>query len=115
MAFSKDAPELITLGSRGLRIDLIFLPVIGYQIVASNYFQAIGKAKISIFLAFLRQVIVLIPIILILPRFWGLNGLWISQPIADIVAAILTSFFLYKEMLTMKHLEKFEKNKKEVI
>ncbi len=115
MAFAKDAPALITLGSRGLKIDLIFLPVIGYQVVASNYFQAIGKAKISIFLSFLRQVIVLIPIILILPRFLGLNGLWISQPIADIVAAILTSIFLYKEMLAIKHLEKFEKNKKEII
>lgn len=103
MAFAKDAPELIELGSRGIRIDLMFLPIVGYQIVASNYFQAIGKAKISILLSFLRQVIVLIPIILILPKFLGLTGLWLSQAIADIVAALITSYFLYKEMRSMKH------------
>lgn len=101
-AFSANVPDLITLGSHGIRIDLMFLPIIGYQIVASNYFQAIGKAKISIFLSFLRQVIVLIPIILILPKFLGLNGLWLSQPIADIVAAIITTYFLIKDMKTLK-------------
>ncbi|KOA21507.1 multidrug export protein MepA [Clostridium homopropionicum DSM 5847] len=109
--FAKDAPELIELGSRGIRIDLMFLPIIGYQVIASNYFQAIGKAKISLFLSFLRQVIVLIPIILILPNFLGLTGLWLSQPIADVVAAILTSFFLYKGMKELKQLEKLELSK----
>jgi Na+-driven multidrug efflux pump len=115
MAFAKDAPELLKLGSQGIRIDLMFLPIIGYQVTAANYFQAIGKAKVSIFLGFLRQVIVLIPIILILPRFFGLTGLWLSQPIADIIAALLTSYFLYKEMIAIRHLEKFEKHKKEVL
>jgi Na+-driven multidrug efflux pump len=50
--FSKNDPDLINLGAHGLRIDLMFLPIIGYQIVASNYFQAIGKAKYQFFLAF---------------------------------------------------------------
>ena len=107
-AFAKDAPELIAIGTRGIKIDLMFLPIIGYQVVGSNYFQAIGKAKVSLFLSFLRQVIVLIPIILILPNFLGLTGLWLSQPIADIIAAILTSFFLYKGMKELKQLEKSE-------
>lgn len=115
MSFAKDSPELIVLGSRGIRIDLMFLPIVGYQIVASNYFQAVGKAKISIFLSFLRQVIILIPIILILPKFLGLTGLWLSQPIADIAAALLTSYFLYKEMKAMNHLEKLVNNVQEVI
>lgn len=110
-AFAKDAPELITIGTRGIKIDLMFLPIIGYQVVASNYFQAIGKAKISLFLSFLRQVIILIPIILILPNFLGLTGLWLSQPIADIVAALLTSIFLYKGMKELKQLEKLELSK----
>lgn len=113
-AFAKDAPELITIGTRGIKIDLMFLPVIGYQVVASNYFQAIGKAKISLFLSFLRQVIILIPIILILPNFLGLTGLWLSQPIADIVAALLTSIFLYKGMKELKHLEKLELSKTKI-
>jgi Na+-driven multidrug efflux pump len=114
-AFAKDAPDLVKLGSRGMRIDLMFLPIVGYQIIASNYFQAVGKAKISIFLSFLRQVIVLIPIILVLPKFLGLDGLWLSQPIADIVATLLTSLFLFREIKQIDHLEKFEENKKDII
>ncbi len=110
--FSKNDPDLINLGAHGLRIDLMFLPIIGYQIVASNYFQAIGKAKISIFLSFLRQVIVLIPIIIILPKFLKLNGLWLSQPIADITAALITGYFLYKDIKELNGLEIYEKNKK---
>lgn len=96
--FAKDAPNLIALGCHGIRVDLIFLPIVGYQIVTANYFQAIGKAKISIFLSFLRQVIILIPIILILPNFFALDGLWLSQPIADVAATIITSYFFIKDI-----------------
>lgn len=111
-AFAKDAPNLVELGSKGIKIDLMFLPIVGYQIVASNYFQSVGKANISIFLSFLRQIIVLIPIIIILPKFLGLNGLWFSQPIADIFAAILTSFFLIREMKQIKDESNTQKNYK---
>ncbi|KEI02939.1 MATE family efflux transporter [Clostridium botulinum] len=97
-AFAKDAPNLIKLGSHGIRIDLILLPLVGYQIVTSNYFQAIGKAKISIFLSFLRQVIVLIPLICILPKFLQLDGIWLSQPIADIAATLITSYFFIRDI-----------------
>lgn len=114
-AFAKDAPELVKLGSKGIRMDLMFLPIVGYQIVASNYFQAIGKAKISIFLSFLRQVIVLIPVILILPKFLGLNGLWLSQPIADIVTALITGLFLFREIKSINHLKKYKEHKNVVI
>ncbi|MCY6959106.1 MATE family efflux transporter [Clostridium brassicae] len=104
--FSKNDMDLIKLTSRGLRIDLLVLPIVGYQIVSSNYFQAIGKAKISIFLSFLRQVIILIPIIIILPKFLKLDGLWLSQPIADIAAALITGYFLYKDIKELNYLEK---------
>ncbi|KGN01148.1 multidrug transporter MatE [Clostridium novyi A str. 4570] len=108
-AFAKDAPNLINLGCRGIRIDLILLPLVGYQIVTSNYFQAIGKAKISIFLSFLRQVIVLIPIIIILPKFLGLDGIWLSQPIADIAATLITSYFFIRDIKLLKRQEKLMK------
>ncbi|WP_102399723.1 MATE family efflux transporter [Haloimpatiens massiliensis] len=100
--FIKDDIELLNIGARGLRIDLIFLPIIGMQIVGSNYFQAIGQAKTAMFLSLLRQVVILIPLILILPTLFKLDGLWMSQPCADVIAFILTGFFLYRGMKELK-------------
>ena len=90
--------ELINLGARGLRIDLIVLPILGFQILGASYFQAINEAKTSMILSILRQVIVLIPLILILPLFFKLDGLWLSQPCADLIATVLTAFFLCKSI-----------------
>lgn len=95
--------DLVNLGSRGLRIDLIVLPILGFQILGANYFQAINEAKTSMILSILRQVIVLIPLILILPMFLQLDGLWFSQPCADIIATALTAFFLCKSIKKFKH------------
>ncbi|MCJ7690791.1 MAG: MATE family efflux transporter [Clostridiaceae bacterium] len=100
--FNKD-PELVAIGIHGIRIYLFMLPIIGFQIVSSNYFQAIGKAKISIFLSLSRQVIILIPLLFILPRFFSLNGVWASAPTSDVISSILTAIFLYAEI---KHLNK---------
>lgn len=98
--FNKD-PELISIGVHGSRIYLCMLPIVGFQIVSSNYFQAIGKAKIAMFLSLSRQVIILIPLLLILPRFWGLDGIWMCGPLSDAMASILTGIFLFIEI---KHL-----------
>jgi putative MATE family efflux protein len=100
--FVGNNPELINLGSRGLRIDLIFLPILGFQILGASYFQAINEAKTSMILSILRQVIVLIPLIFILPIFFELDGLWLSQPVADIIATALTAFFLHKSIKGFK-------------
>ena len=109
--FNKD-PGLIGVGAHGIRIYLFMMPVIGFQIVSSNYFQAIGKAKISIFLGLSRQVIILIPLLFILPRFLGLNGVWISGPSSDAIASILTAIFLFVEI---KHLNRLHGEDKDVI
>lgn len=100
--FIKNDIELLNIGARGLRIDLLFLPIIGMQIVGSNYFQAIGQAKTAMFLSLLRQVVILIPLILVLPTFFKLDGLWMSQPCADVIAFLLTAFFLYRSMKELK-------------
>jgi len=97
-AFISNSPDLTNLGSRGLRIDLMFLPILGFQILGASYFQAINEAKTSMLLSILRQVIVLIPLILILPLFLNLDGLWFSQPCADLVATGLTAIFLYRSI-----------------
>lgn len=86
--------ELIDIGSRGLKIIIIAFPVIGFQIIGSGYFQATGKALASLFLALSRQVLFLIPLILILPPYLGLDGIWISFPIADILAVIITFYMM---------------------
>ena len=109
--FNKD-PELIAIGVHGIRVYLFMLPIVGFQIVSSNYFQAIGKAKISIFLGLSRQVIILIPLLFILPRFFGLNGVWISGPSSDAIASIITAIFLFIEI---RHLNKLHGEDKDVI
>ncbi|MBW9152678.1 MATE family efflux transporter [Clostridium estertheticum] len=101
--FVGNNPELIKLGAHGLRIDLIVLPILGFQILGASYFQAINEAKTSMVLSVLRQVIVLIPIILILPLFLELDGLWFSQPCADLIATALTAFFLVRSIKKLRN------------
>lgn len=96
-AFNKDQ-ELMNITVNGLRKYAFAMPIIGISIVGSNFIQSIGKAKMSMLLGLLRQVIVLIPMIMILPNFLGLNGIWVAQPIADIVSAIITGIVLVKEI-----------------
>jgi putative MATE family efflux protein len=99
--FNSQSEELLNIGVKGLRIFLAALPIIGFQIIVSNYFQSIGKAGIAAFLSMLRQVIVLIPVLLILPGYLGLTGVWLASPVSDIVSGIVISFYLVREI---KHL-----------
>lgn len=96
-AFNKDQ-ELMNITVNGLRKYAFAMPIVGISIVGSNFIQSIGKAKMSMLLGLLRQVIVLIPMIMILPNFMGLNGIWLAQPTADIVSAIITGIVLFKEI-----------------
>ncbi len=99
--FNKD-PKLMKISINGARIYLLMLPIIGISITGSNYIQSIGKAKIAMVLSLLRQVILLIPMILILPRIFGLNGVWYAQPVADFLATVITAIILYKELKSYK-------------
>ncbi|MEG2514752.1 MAG: MATE family efflux transporter, partial [Bacteroidaceae bacterium] len=71
-----DSKELIELANTGLRIGIMMFPFVGCQIVISNFFQSIGKARVSIFLSLSRQLIYLIPFLIILPKTWGVEGVW---------------------------------------
>ena len=99
--FNSQSDELLNISTRGLRIFLAVLPIIGFQIIVSNYFQSIGKAGIATFLSMLRQVIVLIPVLLIVPGYLGLTGVWLASPVSDVVSGIVISFYLAREI---KHL-----------
>ncbi len=93
--------ELMAIGVKGLRINLSMLPVIGFQIVSSNYFQATGKPKKSAFLGLSRQVLILIPALIILPRFFGLTGVWAAAAVSDLLATITTGLFLFYDLKTL--------------
>lgn len=95
--FSKD-PNLIAAGKNALRLCMIFLPLAGSQSVGAAFFQSLGKAIPALLLSLSRQVLVLIPLILILPHFLGLNGIWLSMPAADLVTFIITMSFVLDEL-----------------
>ena len=99
--FTSDA-ELTELSVTGLRITVMFFPIIGFQMVTSNFFQSIGMAKKAIILSLSRQVLILIPCLLILPLFWGADGIWFSMPISDILASLIAGFMLYNQFKQFK-------------
>ena len=96
--FTKD-PRLQEICLSGIKIYLSTMPLVGICILGPIYFQSIGRVKYSIFLTLLRQVILFIPIISIISKSIGMKGVWISQPIADISAALIISVFLTKEIM----------------
>lgn len=100
-AFTTDN-KLIELTTIGMRLNLLMFSIVGFQMVTSNFFQSIGKAKISIFLSVSRQVLFLIPALLILPHFFGLNGVWLGSPTADITSSILTFIVLKWQIKKIK-------------
>lgn len=108
--------ELVSIGSSGIRIYLFMLPVVGFQIISANYFQSIGKAKISIFLSLLRQVILLIPLYIILPKIFGtLTSVWFAGPLADGTASIVTGILLLRELRRLNNAHNSEDNNKEAL
>lgn len=94
--------ELIRLAAKGLRITVVFFPIIGFQMVTSNFFQSIGMASKAIFLSISRQVLILIPCLLILPRYYGQFGVWVSMPVSDITASLIAGSMLVWQMKKLK-------------
>lgn len=105
--FNSKDKELVNIGANGMKIFFTMLPLIGFQIVSSNYFQATGKPKQAMLLSLSRQVLMLIPAIIILPRFFDLNGVWMAGPTADFFSSLLTGTFILIELKKLQklHLE----------
>lgn len=89
---------LTSLATHALKTFFLVLPIVGFQIVCAGYFQAVGKALQSAVLSLSRQVLFLIPLLLILPKFWGLEGAWRTPPIADVLSVLLTGTLIFYEM-----------------
>jgi Na+-driven multidrug efflux pump len=90
--FNRD-PALLKLGTTALTRWFLLTPLVGFQIIAGNFFQAVGKSRIALFLTLSRQGIFLIPSILLFAHFFGLQGILYSAPVSDLLSFLLTSIF----------------------
>jgi len=89
--------ELIDIVVPGMRIVFSVFPIVGFQMVTSNFFQSIGMPGKAIFMSLSRQVIFLLPFLLILPRIYGVNGVWYSMPASDFMASMVALYLLIKQ------------------
>lgn len=104
-AFNRD-PELVRFGAQALRTWFLCMPVVGFQIISANYFQAIGRPYSATLLTLTRQVILLIPAVLIFSDFWGLEGILYAAPFADSLSAVLTAIWFWRGMRQLDRLSK---------
>ena len=87
-------PTMIDIAAKGFTIAVAMFPFVGIGMVASNFFQSIGKPRRAIALSVTRQVIFLVPLLIFMPRFFGIEGVWYCMPIADVASAILAAVLL---------------------
>ena len=97
--------ELMNLSSRAMRIMLIVFPIVGFQMISTNFFQSLGMVRKSVILSLSRQILFLLPLLYLLPINFGADGVWISFPISDTMATVLTIILL------MRLFKKFSKLK----
>lgn len=101
MMFTSDE-NLIEVAAKGLRISFMFYPIVGFQMVTSNFFRSIGYAGTSIFLSLTRQLLFLLPLMFILPHFFGLGGIWASMPAADLISCIVSASMMVYHLRRLK-------------
>ena len=96
---------LLNMSAEGMRILTIGFPIVGFQMIGTNFFQCLGMVKKSIILSLSRQLLFLLPLLYCLPLWMGANGVWMSFPISDVLSAILTAILLrrlFKKFNTLK-------------
>ncbi len=86
--------QLVDLSARALRITTLVFPIVGFQMIATNFFQSLGMVRKSVILSLSRQILFLLPLLYILPRWSGADGVWASFPISDTLSTVLTIFLL---------------------
>ena len=101
MIFTTDE-DLIRHAVKGMRIVFMCFPIVGFQIVTGNFFQSVGMAGKSVFLSLTRQLLFLLPGLLVLPHFLGTNGIWISMPVSDALSSFVAFVILYTQMKKFK-------------
>lgn len=104
-AFSRD-PELLSVGTTALRYMVLMLPLIGFQVVGSGLFQALGKAIEALVLSLSRQVLILIPMVIVLPLLFGIRGVWLSFPFSDALSFIITLLLVIAQMRKLEPIDR---------
>ncbi|MCK4994982.1 MAG: MATE family efflux transporter [Candidatus Omnitrophica bacterium] len=104
--FCRSDPELIKLSSHGLRIFVFMYPLVGFQILGTRYFQSVGKGLHSVLIGLSRQLLIFIPVLYVLSGMFGMEGVWFSSPIAEVLATIVTLLFLVREINILNYLQK---------
>jgi putative MATE family efflux protein len=100
--FNRD-PELLKFGSFALSRWLLLMPLVGFQMIGANFFQAVGRPRSAMLLTLSRQVLFLIPAILVFPRIWGLEGLLYAAPVADLLSTFLTAVWFSLGLKNLEH------------
>lgn len=103
--FNSSDPELILLGSRALRLCSAMMPIIGFQVITSNYFQAVGKPLQSTVLSLSRQFLILIPLLYILPPFFGVLGVYAALPLADVISFVISIIIMAFELKALREMQ----------
>lgn len=86
--------KMIEMAAVGMRYNCLLFPIVGFQMVTGNFFQSIAQPGKAIFLSLSRQLLFLVPFIVIFPHFWGINGVWISLPASDLVSSVISGCLL---------------------
>ncbi|MFO7896347.1 MAG: MATE family efflux transporter [Candidatus Cloacimonadales bacterium] len=93
--FSND-PALIAKGVAAMRLIVLALPVVGFQVMGATAYQALGRAMPALILSLSRQILVLIPVLLVMNKFFGLTGVWLTMPISDLISSTVTALFFVR-------------------
>jgi len=96
--FNRESVELMEMATRGMRIAYLCLPLLSVTIITSFTLQALGRARESLVLNLCRQVLFWVPFMILLPKIWGLDGVWMSIPISDSLGSILAGWILWKQV-----------------
>lgn len=102
--FEKTAGELQAHGIPAMRVYFLALPLVGMQIIAIGYFQSIGNAVTSAILTVVRQIVLLVSMLFLLPHFWGLEGIWRATPVSDVLSAIVFVVIIMREFYRLQRL-----------
>ncbi len=98
-------PDLRAIGAKSLRVMTLGFAFIGFQVIGSTLFQALGKGAPALFLSMSRQVLFFLPLVIVLPRLLGLPGVWLAFPAADVLSALVTFVLFSKQMRELCRLE----------
>lgn len=102
--------ELIDIASYGIKRHVFAFPIIGFQIVSSIYFQAIGKPKLSFVISLSRQILILIPCLFIMSTIFGLTGIWYATPTSDLLSTMITFTFIRKEIKNLNKIQEINES-----